>query len=113
MAEDKIERIKVIPKSCVPLPKYSPSIFDETFFAGCILPSIERCHAEMDSRLEYALRNLVIPPIKGEITRGKIKWRGLRLVYGSTGLKMEKEGDAMQFSFTEDIQLWQRDTRIL
>lgn len=32
---------------------------------------------ELNMRIEYALRHLVNPPIKGEITRGKIRWRGI------------------------------------
>lgn len=34
---------------------------------------------------EYYLRNLVVPPIKGEITKGKIKWRGLSLATFNNG----------------------------
>lgn len=32
-----------------------------------------------DKYFEYVLRNLVKPIIKGNITRGKIKWRGLKI----------------------------------
>lgn len=32
---------------------------------------------ELNMRIEYALRNIVKPTIKGEITRGKIRWRGI------------------------------------
>jgi hypothetical protein len=30
--------------------------------------------------IEDVLRNHVTPPIKGEITKGKIKWRGLEIM---------------------------------
>lgn len=33
---------------------------------------------ELEIRAEYALRNLVTPPIKGAITKGKLRWRGIR-----------------------------------
>lgn len=36
--------------------------------------------SEIDLMIEDTLRNNVSPPIKGEITKGKIKWRGLKLV---------------------------------
>ena len=35
--------------------------------------------------IEDCLRNRVRPPIKGEITAGKIRWRGLTLVFGQLG----------------------------
>lgn len=35
---------------------------------------------EQNKIFEYALRNEAFPPIKGEITKGKIKWRGIRIV---------------------------------
>ena len=30
-----------------------------------------------NDEIEYILRNYVIPPIKGEITKSKLKWRGI------------------------------------
>lgn len=32
---------------------------------------------ELNMRIEYALRNLVKPTIKGQIKKGKIRWRGI------------------------------------
>ena len=37
-----------------------------------------------------ALRTMAEPPIKGEITRGKLKWRGIRIVQCNDGLKYTK-----------------------
>lgn len=34
---------------------------------------------EQEQRLEFALRYLIPNPIKGEITKGKLKWRGISL----------------------------------
>lgn len=34
-----------------------------------------------DQWIEFMLREKVVPPIKGEITKGKIRWRGLALIY--------------------------------
>lgn len=39
----------------------------------------QQIRREVENRLEYALRHLVTPPIKGDITRGKIRWRGISL----------------------------------
>jgi hypothetical protein len=33
-----------------------------------------------DKFIDYILRNHVKPPIKGEITKGKIKWRGITIL---------------------------------
>ena len=37
-----------------------------------------------------ALRIMAEPPIKGEITKGKVKWRGIRIVQYNDGLKYTK-----------------------
>ena len=38
-----------------------------------------------EQHLENVLRTKVKPPIKGEITKGKISWRGLRLIQCQKG----------------------------
>lgn len=35
----------------------------------------------------YALRTTAQPPIKGEITKGKVRWRGIRIVQHNEGFK--------------------------
>jgi hypothetical protein len=42
---------------------------------------------EQSEIFEDVLRNSALPPIKGEITKGKIKWRGIKLMtyYTSNG----------------------------
>jgi hypothetical protein len=37
-----------------------------------------------------ALRTMAEPPIKGEITKGKIRWRGIRIVQQNDGFKYTK-----------------------
>ena len=37
-----------------------------------------------------ALRIMAEPPIKGEITKGKVKWRGIRIVQYKDGFKYTK-----------------------
>lgn len=37
-----------------------------------------------------ALMTMAEPPIKGEITRGKLKWRGIRIVQQNDGFKYTK-----------------------
>lgn len=37
-----------------------------------------------------ALRTMAEPPIKGEITRGKVKWRGIRIIQQNDGFKYTK-----------------------
>ena len=39
----------------------------------------------MNAWIQDCVRTRVVPPIKGEITRGKVKWRGLSLCYGPDG----------------------------
>lgn len=37
--------------------------------------------AKQNQWIEFMLREKVVPPIKGEITKGKIRWRGLALIH--------------------------------
>lgn len=37
-----------------------------------------------------ALRTMAEPPIKGEITKGKVRWRGIRIVQYNDGFKYTK-----------------------
>ena len=37
-----------------------------------------------------ALRTMAEPPIKGEITKGKVRWRGIRIVQQNDGFKYTK-----------------------
>lgn len=55
---------------------------------------------KVDAAVEYILRNHVTPPIKGEITKGKVRWRGLQMVWRNT-----ENGQAF-------IGIRQRDTLI-
>jgi len=45
--------------------------------------------SELDLLLEHALRDNVSPPIKGDITIGKIKWRGIKIVQRYNHPKIE------------------------
>lgn len=40
---------------------------------------IEQINKQIDSFIENILRNHVHPQIKGDITKGKIKWRGIKI----------------------------------
>ena len=55
---------------------------------------------DIEDRLEYALRHLVAPPIKGEITRGKIRWRGISMTH-----IIIDDGDVFQSGIAEDGKL--------
>lgn len=37
-------------------------------------------YKKVEKEIEHALRNNAVPPVKGEITQGKIKWRGIELI---------------------------------
>lgn len=42
-------------------------------------------YAKVNEAFEKIVRNYVTPPIKGEITKGKVRWRGLQMVWQRTG----------------------------
>ena len=42
-----------------------------------ISEQLQKYHKQREEVFEFSLRNTCKPPIKGEITKGKIKWRGI------------------------------------
>ncbi len=42
---------------------------------------------EREKKIEEILRTIVQPPIKGDITKGKMKWRGITIAYQTIGLE--------------------------
>lgn len=46
-------------------------------------------------------RNHVNPNIKGDITAGKIKWRGLRVVISRDDTSIYQRGEAVGYSFSK------------
>jgi hypothetical protein len=49
---------------------------------------ISEYHKVLEPEIEKILRTRVKPPIKGEITKGKVKWRGLSLVWAREGVEI-------------------------
>jgi|ERR1035437_350184 hypothetical protein len=47
---------------------------------------IEEMVHKQNEITEYHLRNTVVPPIKDEITKGKVRWRGLSIGTYNSGL---------------------------
>jgi hypothetical protein len=45
---------------------------------------LEEFYKKVNEIVEKILRNYVTPPVKGEITKGKTRWRGLQLVWQKT-----------------------------
>jgi len=56
-----------------------------------------------------ALRTMAEPPIKGEITKGKIRWRGIRLIRQQVGLDsyswLEQRGKQISPKFHIEAKL--------
>ena len=56
-----------------------------------------------------ALRTMAEPPIKGEITKGKIRWRGIRLIRQQVGLDsyswLEQRGKQISPKFHIEVKL--------
>jgi hypothetical protein len=73
-------------------------------------------YKELDLRIEYALRNKIDKPINGEITKGKLKWRGISLgVFrgdGDVGYALLQRGAIVPFDFVNDkqYQIWRLRT---
>ncbi len=59
---------------------------------------IDQVAKQQNDLLEYSVRNFAVPPVKGEITKGKIQWRGISLIqngaaeYGKIEKWLEQRG---------------------
>ncbi len=58
----------------------------ELFLGSVTQRLMKQMVAEHDKILEASLRIYAEPPIKGEITKGKLTWRGIRLITQRDGL---------------------------
>lgn len=45
---------------------------------------------KQDEIFEAAVRNIAVPTIRGKITKGKIRWRGIKLIVKNDPLKREE-----------------------
>lgn len=45
----------------------------------------EQHYKDFDEFLESVVRTKAVPPIKGDLTKGKIKWRGIKLCQRDMG----------------------------
>lgn len=63
----------------------------QTFNIGAVISRfIQEQQKKEEEIFTIALRTMVDPPIKGEITKGKVKWRGIRIVQYNDGFKYTK-----------------------
>jgi hypothetical protein len=54
----------------------------------------------LENEIEYLLRNVIDKPIKGEITKGKLRWRGITsIVFGHEGfaIGIMQRGNIIRF----------------
>ena len=61
-----------------------------SFLADVISSFIQEQQKKEEEIFTTALRTMAEPPIKGEITKGKIRWRGIRIVQQNDGFKYTK-----------------------
>lgn len=53
---------------------------------------------DIDEKMEYCVRNFATPPIKGKLTKGKLKWRGIKLIISNNGAQRWIEQRGMKIS---------------
>lgn len=81
------------------------SELDTTIMDQMMYNTLKNTQERLERYLESILRNLVTPRIKGEITPGKLKYRGIiRVVQPSTGLSwLEQRGTMLGIPFNSTI----------
>lgn len=93
-------------KASIPRKLNSPEVVQKAIEIK-IKRSIDNCCLFTERCLEYAMRHLITPVIKGEITRGKCKWRGLRII--RTRGELNIKGPLHKMEYSEIIGLTQRN----
>lgn len=53
---------------------------EEMIAQECSVADIEQLYLMADRKMEYICRTIVTPPLKGEVTMGKLKYRGVKLM---------------------------------
>ena len=93
------------------VPKLDTTVMDQI-----MLNSLRNSQEQLEQYLENTLRTLASPPIKGEITQGKLKHRGIkRVVQPSTGLSwLEQRGTMLGVPFNSTLSFsWSPGTPLV
>ena len=64
--------------------KFAMSKESEDVWIKMYVEASEEFNKKVYEYVEHIVRNYVTPPIKGEITKGKMRWRGLSLAWTTT-----------------------------
>ena len=76
---------------------------------------VDEIRKQEDELFEFCLRTMANPPIKGEITKGKLKWRGIKLIRTHVGFDsyswLEQRGEQISPKFhieakLPDLNVW-------
>lgn len=74
-----------------------------------LMDFVEECYIDLDNRIEYAVRFLIDKPIKGEITKGKLKWRGLKIIklYADDCVyyNLKQRDTIIRLKFTPEVEI--------
>ena len=76
--------------TCENLPPMPDIECEEINVSNIITKFIENQQKKEEEIFTIALRTMAEPPIKGEITKGKVKWRGIRIVQLNNGFSYTK-----------------------
>ncbi len=70
---------------------------------------IDEVRRQEENLFTTALRTMAVPPIKGEITKGKLTWRGIRLIRQQVGFDsyswLEQRGKQISPKFHIEAKL--------
>jgi len=86
---------------------YHKNNFDATELSRQL---VEKQTKWIDEHVEQICRTFASPPIKGKITKGKLKWRGLRLIqkneFEHTTYWVEQRGKKIGYDLTINTKLF-------
>lgn len=63
-------------------------------------PKINSLEQAITEWIQKDLKDKCIPPIKGDITKGKLRWRGLRLINSADGKYISQRGNRISPIFS-------------
>ena len=70
-----------------------------------VLTVLEKLEKSQEMIFESALRTLAKPPIKGAITKGKIKWRGIRIIKQFPYVWLDQRGKRISTKINVGIEI--------
>jgi len=88
-------------------PKNEIDTFNYDLKNNIVQDTINSMVKDINDKMEFCVRNFALPPISGQLTKGKLRWRGIRLIIADNGNKrwIEQRGQKISPVFVLKVTM--------